>query len=49
MQGLEAELGAEVADEIALEVSSPGAERTLIIPQDLDRFKVSLTSYDMWL
>jgi ribosome maturation factor RimP len=39
-QGLEAELGAEVADDISLEVSSPGAERTLIIPQDLDRFKV---------
>lgn len=39
MQGLEAELGTEVADDIALEVSSPGAERTLIIPQDLDRFK----------
>lgn len=29
-----------MADDIALEVSSPGAERTLIIPQDLDRFKV---------
>ncbi|KAF8063723.1 Subtilisin BL [Scenedesmus sp. PABB004] len=37
--GLEAELGAEEAGAIMLEVSSPGAERTLIIPQDLQRFK----------
>eukprot|EP00775_Hariotina_reticulata_P009081 gene9081-9251_t len=39
LQGLEVELGAEEAADISLEVSSPGAERTLIIPQDLLRFK----------
>eukprot|EP00879_Flechtneria_rotunda_P028315 GHRR01030416.1.p1 GENE.GHRR01030416.1~~GHRR01030416.1.p1 ORF type:complete len:317 (+),score=84.42 GHRR01030416.1:336-1286(+) len=39
MQGLEAELGTEAAGDIAVEVSSPGAERTLIIPQDMARFK----------
>jgi len=43
-QGMEAELGVEAAGEISFEVSSPGAERTLIIPQDLLRFKVSKLS-----
>jgi hypothetical protein len=37
---MEAQLGAEAAGEISFEVSSPGAERTLILPQDLMRFKV---------
>lgn len=41
MQGIQAELGVEAAGEISFEVSSPGAERTLILPQDLLRFKVS--------
>lgn len=40
VQGMEAELGAEAAGEISFEVSSPGAERTLILPQELLRFKV---------
>lgn len=40
LQGLEAELGTELADEISFEVSSPGAERSLLIPQELNRFKV---------
>jgi ribosome maturation factor RimP len=40
LQGLEAELGAEAAGEVSFEVSTPGAERTLILPQDLLRFKV---------
>mmetsp|Transcript_19424 Transcript_19424/g.50414 ORF Transcript_19424/g.50414 Transcript_19424/m.50414 type:complete len:350 (+) Transcript_19424:1687-2736(+) len=31
-------LGEEAASEISLEVSSPGAERTLALPQDLQRF-----------
>jgi ribosome maturation factor RimP len=42
LQGLEAELGVEEAEDISVEVSSPGAERTLIIPQDLLRFKVAV-------
>lgn len=37
---MEAQLGAEAAGEISFEVSSPGAERMLILPQDLMRFKV---------
>jgi hypothetical protein len=37
---MEAELGVEAAGDISFEVSSPGAERTLILPQDLLRFKV---------
>jgi ribosome maturation factor RimP len=37
--GLEAELGAEQSGQITLEVSSPGAERQLILPQDLTRFQ----------
>ena len=37
--GLEADLGAEQSGQITLEVSSPGAERQLIIPQDLTRFQ----------
>jgi ribosome maturation factor RimP len=40
LQGLEAELGVEEAGELSFEVSTPGAERTLILPQDLLRFKV---------
>jgi hypothetical protein len=40
LQGMQAELGAEAAGDISFEVSSPGAERTLILPQDLLRFKV---------
>jgi ribosome maturation factor RimP len=32
------ELGEAVADDIEVEVSSPGAERQLVIPQDLTRF-----------
>ncbi|GBF98036.1 hypothetical protein Rsub_11147 [Raphidocelis subcapitata] len=35
---LEAELGAEEAGAIALEVSTPGAERSLALPADLARF-----------
>jgi hypothetical protein len=40
VQTMEAQLGAEAAGEISFEVSSPGAERMLILPQDLLRFKV---------
>ncbi|MBA0659511.1 hypothetical protein Goklo_011643 [Gossypium klotzschianum] len=35
----EAELARSVAENITLEVSSPGVERVVRIPQDLDRFK----------
>eukprot|EP00195_Chlamydomonas_chlamydogama_P009484 CAMPEP_0202893122 /NCGR_PEP_ID=MMETSP1392-20130828/2755_1 /ASSEMBLY_ACC=CAM_ASM_000868 /TAXON_ID=225041 /ORGANISM="Chlamydomonas chlamydogama, Strain SAG 11-48b" /LENGTH=336 /DNA_ID=CAMNT_0049577329 /DNA_START=27 /DNA_END=1038 /DNA_ORIENTATION=- len=35
---LEASLGAERAGEISFEVSSPGAERQLVLPDDLNRF-----------
>eukprot|EP00199_Chlamydomonas_sp_CCMP681_P005582 CAMPEP_0119110148 /NCGR_PEP_ID=MMETSP1180-20130426/27233_1 /TAXON_ID=3052 ORGANISM="Chlamydomonas cf sp, Strain CCMP681" /NCGR_SAMPLE_ID=MMETSP1180 /ASSEMBLY_ACC=CAM_ASM_000741 /LENGTH=261 /DNA_ID=CAMNT_0007096313 /DNA_START=244 /DNA_END=1029 /DNA_ORIENTATION=- len=35
---LDAELGEEAGGNISLEVSSPGAERTLRLPQDLKRF-----------
>jgi hypothetical protein len=35
---LEAEMGAEEAGQVSLEVSSPGADRTLRMPQDLARF-----------
>ncbi len=38
-QGLETELGAETADQVTVEVSTAGAERTLRVPQDLERFK----------
>eukprot|EP00878_Enallax_costatus_P005337 GHUV01005605.1.p1 GENE.GHUV01005605.1~~GHUV01005605.1.p1 ORF type:complete len:318 (+),score=71.92 GHUV01005605.1:423-1376(+) len=38
-QGLEADLGSELAGEISFEVSSPGAERSLLVPQELNRFK----------
>ncbi|KAB2083213.1 hypothetical protein ES319_A05G250500v1 [Gossypium barbadense] len=35
----EAELARSIAENITLEVSSPGVERVVRIPQDLDRFK----------
>ncbi|GFH27419.1 uncharacterized protein HaLaN_25738 [Haematococcus lacustris] len=35
---LEAALGPELAGDITREVSSPGAERSLVLPQDLSRF-----------
>ena len=35
---LEEELGQEVSDDIEVEVSSPGAERALRVPEDLLRF-----------
>lgn len=38
--GLEEALGPAAAGEIGLEVSSPGAERQLVLPGDLERFKV---------
>lgn len=35
---LEAEMGVDAAGDISMEVSSPGAERTLRLPGDLQRF-----------
>lgn len=37
-EALEAALGAEAAGEIEVEVSSPGAERVVRVPEDLERF-----------
>ncbi|GAX80195.1 hypothetical protein CEUSTIGMA_g7633.t1 [Chlamydomonas eustigma] len=36
---MEAQLGTEAAGEVSFEVSSPGAERQLLLPQDLARFQ----------
>lgn len=36
---MEALLGLEEAGDVSLEVSSPGAERQLVLPQDLVRFQ----------
>lgn len=39
LAGLEVQLGPEASAEISLEVSSPGAERQLVLPGDLTRFR----------
>lgn len=40
MLGLVDRLGEESAGEITVEVSSPGAERQLRLPEELERFMV---------
>jgi ribosome maturation factor RimP len=39
LAGLEVQMGPEASGEVSLEVSSPGAERQLVLPGDLTRFR----------